>query len=123
MVVLKWEGHPDEAITATAPLYTHIRCLVPQLLLLLLVLYIHLSDTILIKLELPLELLALLDILHLNDILPVLHELPLSDFLVHFLAENLPEILSAESLPQRLLQAEGWENYERQVGHSLAMEN
>lgn len=112
MVVLKWKGHPDEAVTATAPLYTDIRRLISQLLLLLLVLFIHLGDTIFIELELPLELLALLIILLLNDILPILHQLSLSDFLVHLLTENLPEVLSAESLPQGLLQAEGGEHYE-----------
>lgn len=50
MVVLKRKGHADEAVTATAPLYTHISRLIPQLLLLLLVLLIHLGDTILIEL-------------------------------------------------------------------------
>ena len=112
MIVLKWKSHSNEAVTATAPLYTDIRRLISQLLLLLLILLIHLGDTIVIELKLPLELFALLIILLLNDILPILHQLPLSDFLVHLLAENLPEVLSTESLPQGLLQAEGGENYE-----------
>jgi hypothetical protein len=49
MVVLKWKGHPNETVTATAPLYAYICCLIPQLLLLLLVLLIHLGYTILIE--------------------------------------------------------------------------
>ena len=50
MIVLERKSDADQAVTPATPMYTHVGRLVSELQLFLFVLFIHLSDAVLVEL-------------------------------------------------------------------------